>query len=554
MPILASLAVGLSLLAPDLAQAQEKTFSVDRLMMAGGPTDGLAIWRPNVGTSGFYGQIGFGYANNPFRVANHVDDLTKAETLEGSPIEHQFSTYFSFGADILERASLQLTFPLVAYQSGYSTGNNNIGLPQFVDMQTVAPGDLRLDARVVIFRSETKSFKIAGRGSVFLPTGNEFSFAGDTTAGGNIGVAAEYASSKFFVTANVGFSFRPRAKLHDFVVGRELTYGVGAYVPLLQERLRIGAEIFGSVGMIAETLSDSDAKPLEWSLGARYSFDKRKRIYAGLSGGTRMTTGYAPDFRIALVVGGAFPLKDTDVGSGNAKYVLKEDQDTDKDGFPDYVDMCVLDPEDKAPPNPDDGCPTMADTDNDGIPDGGDKCVTVAEDKDGIDDRDGCPEDDADQDGIIDTEDMCPKEPGEKNEEDPSKNGCPQYVRRISGSSEIEITKQVDFEFDKAVIVPASYPILDEVVKLLKANPEIKLLSVEGHTDNVGKDEYNEQLSSLRAAAVVQYLTNRGIAAKRLKSKGWGTRKPKASNDTDEGRAKNRRVEFHIVTQAIEGR
>jgi outer membrane protein OmpA-like peptidoglycan-associated protein len=128
-------------------------------------------------------------------------------------------------------------------------------------------------------------------------------------------------------------------------------------------------------------------------------------------------------------------------------------------------------------------------------------------------------------------------------------------TRNQPGSSEIEITKQVDFEFDKAVIIPKSYPILDEVVKLLKANPEIKLVSVEGHTDNVGIAEYNERLSALRAEAVVQYLINRGgIAPKRLVSKGWGTRKPKATNDTDEGRAKNRRVEFHIVTQAIEGR
>ncbi|MBK9258756.1 MAG: OmpA family protein [Polyangiaceae bacterium] len=326
-------------------------------------------------------------------------------------------------------------------------------------------------------------------------------------------------------------------------------------MPLLEDRLRIGAEIFGSAGMLPETIGDLDALPLEWSLGARYALDKRKRMFAGLSGGSRMTGGYAPDFRIVAVFGGAIPFKDTDANSGEAKYVLREDVDTDKDGFPDYIDMCVLDPEDKQPPNPDDGCPNMPDTDNDGIPDGGDKCVNVAEDKDGIDDRDGCPEDDADKDGIPDNEDMCPKEPGEANEEDPSKHGCPQYVRRISGSSEIEITKQVDFEFDKAVIVPKSYPILDEVVKLLKANPEIKLLSVEGHTDNVGIPEYNEKLSAMRAEAVVQYLVNRGgIAPKRLVSKGWGTRKPKATNDTDEGRAQNRRVEFHIVTQAIEGR
>ncbi len=554
-PLLASAALGLSLLAPDAVQAQTRTFSVDRLMMAGGPIDGVAIWRPDVGVSRVYGQLGFGYANNAFRADNQVDDLTKAETLKGPPIEHHFTTYFTVGADILERASIQLTFPLVAYQSGYPTGNNAVQLFQYVDMQPVAPGDVRLDGRVVLFRTESKSFKVAARGAVFLPTGNEFSFAGDTGAGANIGVAAEYASSKFFLTANVGLTFRPRAQLHEFMAGRELTYGIGAYVPLLQERLRIGAEIFGSIGMLPETMSDLDAKPLEWSVGARYSFDKRKRAYAGLSGGTRLTGGYAPDFRIVAVFGGAWPLKDTDVGSGAARYVLKDDLDTDKDGFPDYVDMCVMDPEDKAPPNPDDGCPQMADTDNDGIPDGGDKCVTVAEDKDGIDDRDGCPEEDADGDGIPDNEDMCPKEPGPANEEDPSKHGCPQYVRRISGSSEIEITKQVDFEFDKAVIISKSYPILDEVVKLLKANPEIKLLSVEGHTDNVGISDYNERLSAMRAEAVVQYLINRGgIASKRLVSKGWGSTKPKASNDTEESRAKNRRVEFHIVTQAIEGR
>lgn len=552
-PLLATVALGLSLLVPDVARAQIKTFSVDRLMMAGGPKDGVAIWRPDVGVSGAYGQLGFGYANKAFRVENHVDDLTKAEQFKVAPIEHHFTTYFTLGADIFERASIQLTFPLVAYQSGDPTGSTALGLA-YVDMQTAAAGDMRLDGRVVIFRTESKAFKLAARGSLFLPTGNELSFAGDSTASGNVSVAAEYAHKKFFVTANVGITLRPRAELNEFVTGRELTYGVGGYVPLLEERLRIGAEIFGSIGVLPETLSDVDTKPVEWSLGARYSFDRRKRVFVGLSGGTRISGGYAPDFRVVAVIGGAIPFKDTEVGAGSAIYVLKEDQDTDKDGFPDYVDMCVLDPEDKAQPNPDDGCPVMADTDNDGIPDGGDKCVSVAEDKDNIDDRDGCPEEDADQDGILDNEDMCPKEPGQANEEDPSKHGCPQYVRRISGSSEIEITKQVDFEFDKAIIVPKSYPILDEVVKLLKANPEIKLVSVEGHTDNVGIDDYNEKLSALRAAAVVQYLTNRGVASKRLTSKGWGTRKPKASNDTEDGRAKNRRVEFHIVTQSIEGR
>ena len=301
-------------------------------------------------------------------------------------------------------------------------------------------------------------------------------------------------------------------------------------------------------------LGDLDSLPLEWSVSGRMALDAKRRSYAALALGSRLTGGYAPDFRAVLTVGGAFGLKDTDAGAPAAIYRFRDDVDSDKDGFPDLIDMCPMDPEDKNPPNPDDGCPTMPDRDGDGIPDISDKCPDVAEDKDGIDDRDGCPEDDADQDAMPDAEDKCPKEPGERGD-DPEKEGCPQFVRRISGSSEIQITKQVEFEFDRAIILPKSYKILDEVVRLLKANPEIKLVSVEGHTDNVGRTEYNEKLSGERAAAVREYLIKRGgIAAERLTSKGFGASRPLGSNDTDEGRARNRRVEFHIVAQAIEGR
>jgi outer membrane protein OmpA-like peptidoglycan-associated protein len=550
----ASLLPGALLLIPAAAQAQSTTFYLDRLQIGGAPADGIAVWRPEIGQTRFYGQLGFGYSLRPLRVDNHVDDLDKADTLLGPPVSNQFTTYLTAGAEILERGAVQVTFPLVLFQNGNPTGNPAADLDQNVNLSAVAPMDIRLDGRFIVFRNESKSFKLGLRAQLFLPTGDEFSFAGDNTTWGNVGIATEYDAKKFFVTLNAGVSLRPRAVLHELTVGRELTYGLGAYVPLMQDRLRIGAEIFGSVGLLPQTAGELDASPLEWSVNGKMFIDPKRRFWGGLGAGTRLTGGYAPDFRVVALIGGAFGLKDTEVGAGNVLYKFREDVDTDKDGLPDLVDMCPVDPEDHKPPNTDDGCPEMPDRDKDGIPDNADKCPDNPEDKDGIDDRDGCPEDDADADKIPDAEDKCPKEPGVRGD-DPEKEGCPQFIRRISGSSEVQLMKQVEFEFDKATILPKSYPILDEVVRLLKANPEIKLVSIEGHTDNVGKPEYNDNLAHMRAGAVRDYLIKQGgIAAGRLNFKGFGSRKPLTTNDTPEGRAKNRRVEFHIITQAIEGR
>ena len=100
------------------------------------------------------------------------------------------------------------------------------------------------------------------------------------------------------------------------------------------------------------------------------------------------------------------------------------------------------------------------------------------------------------------------------------------------------------FDTDKADIKPESQPALEEITKLLKQDPSLKLFIV-GHTDNVGAHDYNLGLSERRAAAVVKELTTKhGIAAARLKPAGVGMLSPVAPNDSEEGRAKNRRVEL----------
>src|SRR5262249_22169998 len=116
---------------------------------------------------------------------------------------------------------------------------------------------------------------------------------------------------------------------------------------------------------------------------------------------------------------------------------------------------------------------------------------------------------DTDGDGIPDEVDACPLEPGEMSS-DPEKIGCPRFIRRVKGSNEIEVLKRIEFEFDRSVIKPVSYPILDEVVSLLKANPTIKHVVIEGHTDNQGTAEYNQKLSEERANSVMTYLVDKG--------------------------------------------
>lgn len=110
------------------------------------------------------------------------------------------------------------------------------------------------------------------------------------------------------------------------------------------------------------------------------------------------------------------------------------------------------------------------------------------------------------------------------------------------------VLRGVRFDFDKSAIRPDSRPVLDEAVEVLKENPNLRI-AVEGNTDNVGSDLYNEKLSVRRAEAVFRYLVNHGIAPERMEVIGYGESRPVADNDTESGRAQNRRVELRVVGQ-----
>lgn len=110
------------------------------------------------------------------------------------------------------------------------------------------------------------------------------------------------------------------------------------------------------------------------------------------------------------------------------------------------------------------------------------------------------------------------------------------------------VLRGVHFDFDKSAIRPDSRPVLDEAVDVLKENPNVRI-SVEGHTDDIGSELYNEKLSVRRAEAVFRYLVNHGIAPERMEVVGYGESRPVADNSTESGRAQNRRVELRVVEQ-----
>jgi outer membrane protein OmpA-like peptidoglycan-associated protein len=126
---------------------------------------------------------------------------------------------------------------------------------------------------------------------------------------------------------------------------------------------------------------------------------------------------------------------------------------------------------------------------------------------------------------------------------------APPPARVVLTASAIQISDKVQFELGKAELLPVSFSLLDEVAAMMKDNPQIELLQVEGHTDSIGSATANKTLSNNRAESVRKYIIAKGIAKARLASKGFGPDKPIADNSTDQGREQNRRVEFNILKQ-----
>jgi len=247
--------------------------------------------------------------------------------------------------------------------------------------------------------------------------------------------------------------------------------------------------------------------------------------------------------------------------------------DTDGDGVPDKMDKCPDTPEGIKVDS--DGCPL--DSDGDGVWDVFDKCPGTP--KGAIVDKNGCPHD-SDGDGVYDGIDECPdtpkgaevdrkgcpidsdgdgvydgldKCPGTNRRTKVDETGCPVKVSDAVYefiNTGLFSTTDIAFDVGKADLKPESEELLEKIGKVLSEWTEAEV-EIGGHTDSSGSESFNKTLSEDRAKAVREYLLKNfpKLNPKFLKSAGYGESQPTASNDTEEGKKENRRVEFRILNQ-----
>jgi OOP family OmpA-OmpF porin len=201
------------------------------------------------------------------------------------------------------------------------------------------------------------------------------------------------------------------------------------------------------------------------------------------------------------------------------------EKDSDGDGVVDRLDDC---------PGTTPGAVVNAhgcevDSDGDGVPDSRDRCPGTPAGAQV--DKYGC-ELDGDGDGVVDSQDKCPNTPAGTAVDN---SGC-----KLAAEYKLE---HVNFEFDSAKLTDSSSAMLDEGVKILKRHSDMKV-EIAGHTDSVGNDAYNQGLSERRAQSVADYLIAHGANAANISVKGYGESHPVADNDSEAGRAANRRVEL----------
>ena len=517
-----------------------------------------------------------------------ADDPLIVSDPDGNELSALVSTqvYAHLGASLVlaDRLRFGLNLPVQLWANGEPA---SIGGAQYAPpAHATALGDLRFGADLRLFGRYGGPASLAIGSQVFLPTGDVQSYSGygHTRVAPRTLFAGE--SGPFLYAARVGLLLARSRSFGGSELGNHFEFGGAFGLRLLQRKLVLGPEVFGSTVISNGVAFTRQATPLEGLLGAHYAVAPSWRVGAAISGG--LTAGFGtPRVRGLLSVDFCPAVEPRPAKDRDGDQVLDQHDacpdlpgiktpnhatngcpppppDRDADGVSDSIDACP----DQAGVTSEDptrnGCPAVlpcpavpgprssdprlqhcpTDQDRDGVLDPADACPMLPGRWSTDAKTNGCPEPDTDGDSILNGSDACPEVSGPAND-DPKRNGCP--AAAVQGD-QIVIMDSIQFKTGRAELADdaSSEQVLQAVLAILTQHPEITRLQVEGHTDNHGAAAMNRQLSAKRAAAVVKWLVSRGVAANRLASAGFGAERPIDSNQTEAGRKRNRRVELHI--------
>lgn len=579
-----SLLLAVIVLTPRISAAQSTTLDV--FTPAQTARDGFATSSAeDQGHLRFGAQLYIEYGNDPL-----VYETTGTPSQRVQIVDHQVVGHLGLSLGLADRVVLFAGVPMSIRMSGDPSIH-----PDVPNADGSHLGDVYGGARLRLFGSRESVFVLALQATVTAPLSemidDDQSYSGDESVTVHPQVLAQINAGRLRLLVNVGARFRENQTFLNVEVGDQLTYALGVLVEAAKG-LDVLAEIHGAT--VLQQFFHRDEAPLEVLVGLKYRHTSG--LVVGVGGGPGLVRGFgSPDFRVLATLGYTMPERDEAAprvsgdsdgdGIDDARDECVDEAedvdgfedengcpelDNDGDGVPDETDECPTDAEDVDGFEDGNGCPDP-DDDHDGTPDVHDECRTEPEDMDGFEDGNGCPEPDNDGDGVLDAQDRCPVVAGvARNEGCPESDrdsdgvpdhtdNCPdeagtaanqgcreQQLVQISGE-QISLVENVYFRTQSNTIDRRSFPLLDNVARVISSHPEIVRVRVEGHTDSRGGRARNVRLSLARAQAVVRYLTSRGVAADRLEAIGHGPDRPLVPNEqTEEDHARNRRVEFHI--------
>jgi hypothetical protein len=443
-----------------------------------------------------------------------------------APVKNEALLHVGGSLVLFDRLRLALDLPFQVYADGDDALEGGALVP--APEKEGGIGDLRLGADLRVLGQHRQAITVAVGVQAWAPTGQKSQWTSDGVFRARPRVLASGEAGAFVWAAQLGVLLRPSAEL-----GGSLGAGVR-----IAKALVVGPELV--VSTVVDDALGKRATPAEAILGAHWLVDGTARIGLGLGGGLTEGVG-APAWR--AIFGVEWAPEIPKVKRPRPRPIVDPEHtgepDEDHDGIPDAHDACPKVVGIRSSDPKTHGCPP--DADGDGVDDLADACPTVPGLRTTDPMTNGCPDRDRDGDGIPNDLDACPDDRGAADIE-PRRNGCPAAFVR---GSRIELLDPIAWKGagTELAATPDNEAILTAVLGVLLKLPTTRALRIEGHADRTG----DRRTSAARAAAVAKWLVDHGIDGARITTEGLGGDRPIATNETESGRAANRRVELHLV-------